>query len=171
MNKWCNAVLIILAFVASGASGCGAATKETGELAAGPVTGDQWLAMSSSQRNDAVYEYIQGYLDGVNQACSKADSLFETNIAHQLRYHDRPSNFPSDRCRSSAAQYSKMTVSANNRGYDYSAYTRIITEFYQKRLEYRKIQLVILMHHLTDQEFKNADELYAMAKHGDIGPL
>jgi hypothetical protein len=99
------------------------------------------------------------------------DSLFETNVAHQYRYIDKPSTFPSDRCRANADYYSKMTLAANHHGYDYSVYINVITEFYLKHPEYRNIQLVILMHHLTDQQFKGADDLYTMAKHGDIGPI
>jgi hypothetical protein len=166
-----NSVLILLVLVVFGINGCRSARKDRGELAAGPVTGDQWLVMSPLQQNDAIYGYIQGYLDGVNQACSKVDSLFETNIAHRFRYHNSPSTFPSDRCRESADQYSKMTISVNQSGYDYGVYTKVITEFYLKHPEYRKIQSVILMHHLTDQEFKSADELYTLAKRGDIGPI
>jgi hypothetical protein len=64
-----------------------------------------------------------------------------------------------------------MTISVNQSGYDYGVYTKVITEFYLKHPEYRKIQSVILMHHLTDQEFKSADELYTLAKRGDIGPI
>jgi len=167
-----NTVIILLVLFMCGISisGCGIKKKEKQEFVAGPVTGNQWLALSLSQQSDAIYEYIQGYLDGLNQACGKLDSLFETNIAHQYRYYDKPSTFPSDRCRTNANNYSKMTNATNHLGYDYSVYINVITEFYRKHPEYRKIQLVILMHYLTDQEFKSADELYTMAKHGDIHP-
>lgn len=167
-----NTVLIMLVLIMCGISisGCGITKKEKQEFVAGPVTGDQWLALYPSQQSDAIYEYIQGYLDGLNQACGKLDNLFETNVEHHLRYMDKPSTFPSERCRTNADFYSKMTIASNHLGYDYSVYINVITEFYLKHPEYRKIQLVILMHYLTDQEFKSADELYTMAKHGDIHP-
>jgi len=171
MRRTTVLILLVLFVCGINISGCGITKKEKREFAAGPVTGDQWLALSSSQQNGAIYEYIQGYLDGLNQACGKLDSLFETNVAHQYRYIDKPSTFPSDRCRANADYYSKMTLAANHHGYDYSVYINVITEFYLKHPEYRNIQLVILMHHLTDQQFKGADDLYTMAKHGDIGPI
>ncbi len=105
----------------------------------------------------------------MNEACLAADNLFEKDKPHIFGHDDVPSTFPSDRCRTSVAHYSKVKVDLS-KGPDFSAYTAVITEFYTKHPEYRDTPFSLLMESLTGTKSLTADDIYKRWTTRDSAP-
>jgi hypothetical protein len=129
--------------------------------------GQQWLSWTSAQRNSYVYGFIDGYMKGTVDACLAADELFEVGQPHRLGDEHHPTEVPSGRCLARVdREYSKGKLTES--GMDTSAYTSVITEFYTKHPEYRRVPFSSLLLLLSDKKHKTAEELYAMALKGEI---
>jgi len=126
-------------------------------------SGEQWLSWSASEREIFVFAYIDGHYAGTSSACRDADDLFETNEPHHPGYAGHPSDFPSERCLAKRQIYSKARSSPSG-PIGLSIYTGVITEFYTRHPEYRRVPFNFLMMYLSDRDFKTADQLYEMAK-------
>jgi len=126
-------------------------------------SGEEWLSWNGSERDIYVRGYIDGNGWGTSSVCRTADDLFETNQVRHPGDETHPSDFPSARCLAKRPTYSKA-------GHDprdltgLSAYTGVITEFYSKHPEYRRVPFDYLMMWLNDKDFKTADQLLEMAK-------
>lgn len=120
-----------------------------------PLDGKQWLAWQNSNREEFVRAYIGGYSSAVGDACYIFDDL-EPTVSLKHAVH----------CRAKAPRYSFKLDSA---GYpDLSKYTNVLTKFYTDHPEYQSISYFQLMQYLTDEQHKTADDLYKMAKTGQI---
>ena len=129
-----------------------------------PGSGDQWLSWSASERDIFVSGYIDGFYAGTSRVCTAADDLFETNQGRHPGDETHPSDFPSARCLAKRPTYSKAHGSPNG-PIGLSAYTGVITDFYTKHPEYRRVPFdYLLMMWLNDRDFKTADQLFEMAK-------
>lgn len=67
-------------------------------------------------------------------------------------------------------EYSKARYTQTS-GPDFSAYTKVITEFYTLHPEYKGVPFVDLMKSLGDRNYKTADQLYQMALKGKLRSL
>jgi len=132
--------------------------------------GGEWLSWSPEQRATYVDGFITGYLQGRNQACAVADELFEKGKPHRLGDGHHPDDLPSARCLAQMEEYSRGRYTASG-SIDASSYTDVITEFYTKHPEYRGIPFVNLMKLLSDRDYKTADQLYDMARKGELRPV
>jgi len=120
-----------------------------------PPDGKQWLAWQISNREEFVSAYVGGYSVGAPDACNVFDDL-EPTISLRHAVH----------CEAKAPRYSFKSDGA---GYpDLSKYTNVLTKFYTEHPEYQSISYFQLMPYLTDQEHKTADDLYKMARSGQI---
>ena len=155
--------LMLSGLLLSSLAGCKSrpSGRELMDLYAHP--GRQWLSWTTAEREYFVYGFVQGYGEGVNQACSAADKLFEKDVPHLFGYDHVASTFPSERCRATVEQYSNIKLSTSA-GPDFSSYTNVITTFYTKHPEYRDIPVIELMEYLTDAKNNTADDLYLRAK-------
>jgi hypothetical protein len=63
--------------------------------------------------------------------------------------------------------YSKMRLKEASE-VDVSAYTLVVTEFYTKHPEYRGIPITYLMEFLSDSKYKSAEQLFQMARNGEL---
>jgi hypothetical protein len=133
-------------------------------------SGEEWLSWNGSERDIYVRGYIDGNGWGTSSVCRTADDLFETNQGRHPGDETHPSDFPSARCLAKRPTYSKA-------GHDpgdltgLSAYTGVITEFYTKHPEYRRVPFDYLMMQLNDKDFKTADQLFEMAKRGAMNAV
>lgn len=135
-----------------------------------PGSGEEWLSWNASERNIYVRGYIDGNAWGTSSVCRAADLLFETNEEHHQGYAGHPSDFPSERCLAKRPTYSKAHGGPNG-PIGLSAYTGIITEFYTKHPEYRRVPFTFLMMYLNDKDFKTADQLFEKAKSGEMNSV
>ena len=129
----------------------------------GPHAGQQWLAWTPAERNIFVQGFIEGYWKGSQSTCRLADDLFELGKPHRL------GQTPSGRCEARLEQFTKIKNA--NSGPDFSAYTTVITEFYEKHPEYRNIPTGYLLFSLSDRSYGNADHLYDMVLKGNMRPI
>jgi hypothetical protein len=130
----------------------------------------EWLSWSPAERATYVDGFITGYFQGSHSACEVADELFEVDKPHSLGDEHHPSEVPSARCLARMEDYSKATYSETS-GTDLSAYTDVITEFYSKHPDTEQVPFVNLMKLLSDQNYKNADQLYRMLLKGELHQL
>lgn len=145
--------------------GCNAQALSSATATPPRFSGAQWLGWSGLTRDIFVFAFIDGYKQGVSDACRTGDRLFDfkNGVIPAHSKDEIPS--PSTQCRANSGQYSHCRIGAPE-GQACGAYTDIITSFYTKHPEYRKIPFEYLMQYLTDEEDKNADELYSIAKSG-----
>jgi hypothetical protein len=122
--------------------------------------GQEWLSWTPTARSAYVGGFVSGYLTGSHKTCLATDDIFEVGKPHRLEEQ------PSARCDARLDTYSKFQYL--NSAQDFSAYTTVITDFYIKHPEYNGIPFGYLMVHLSDREYKTADELYKMALNGEI---
>ena len=122
--------------------------------------GTEWLAWSSTERELYVRGFIEGYWNGSLAACKLADDLFEVGIQHRV------GEGPRARCENHLEHYTKIKTSDS--GFNFSAYTSVITDFYTKHPEYHNIPESYLLSLLNDRNYKTADQLYQMALKGEI---
>jgi hypothetical protein len=132
--------------------------------------GGQWLSWSPKERDAYVDGFVSGYLQGSNSACNVADDLFGTGKTYTLDDGHRPTDMPSARCLARMEKYSKGTF-REGQGLDLSAYTGVVTDFYTNHPEYRGIPFFNLIKLLSDGNNKTADQIYQMAKRGELRPL
>src|SRR5271165_7576700 len=90
--------------------------------------GTEWLAWSAAEREVYVRGFIFGYGNGSEAACKLADELFEVDK------HHRVGESPRARCENRVNQYTKIKMLDS--GFDFGAYTSVITEFYTKHPEF-----------------------------------
>lgn len=132
-----------------------------------PYRGGQWLAWNQADRDRWVSAYIDGYEFGVHDACNATDGLLDFK-GNRIPEHDPDEiPLPSGVCRKVAPHYSKFKPIADRES-DVSAYTGVLSSFYTAHPEYQDIPYEYLMQYLTDEENKNADDLYKMAKTGEM---
>jgi hypothetical protein len=122
--------------------------------------GGEWLSWSPSARSAYANGFLDGYLRGSHAACEEADKLFEVGTPHRL------GDSPSGRCEAKLEVYSKYRY--ENSEPDFSAYTRLITDFYTKHPEYQGIPFAYLLSFLSDSKNKTSDQLYEMAVKGEM---
>ena len=129
--------------------------------------GKQWLAWDSRDRDDFVDAYIDGYEFGVHDACEATDRQLDLKPGRTYEHDKDEIVLPSGICRKGSPHYSKFKLIPNN-DVDMSAYTGVLTGFYTKHPEYQDIPFEYLMLYLTDDQNKTADDLYKMAKYGEM---
>jgi hypothetical protein len=129
----------------------------------GPHAGQLWLAWTPAERNIFVQGVIEGYWKGSQTACKLADDLFEVGKPHRL------GQSPSGRCEARLEQFTK--IKNTDSGPDLSAYTTVITEFYEKHPEYQNVPAGYLLFALGDPNYVTADHLYHMVLKGDLHPI
>jgi hypothetical protein len=122
--------------------------------------GTEWLAWSTATREVYVRGFIEGYGNGSEAACKLADDLFHVDK------HQRVGEGPRARCENRLDQYTQIKTSDS--GFDFSAYSAVITDFYAKHPEYQKITYAYLLSLLNDRNYKTADQLYQMALKGTM---
>ncbi len=138
-----------------------------------PYRGGEWLSWSPNERSNYIRGYLFGRSEGILEACRTADLLFEVDRRHTPGDKDRASDLPSARCLARANGYSKYSraPSVPNTRQDFSAYTDVITEFYSKYPEYRSIPFPYLMDHLSDEEYRSAEQLAQMAQKRNLATV
>jgi hypothetical protein len=125
--------------------------------------GQQWLTWTPAERNIFVLGFIEGYWKGSQTACRLADDLFEVQKPHPL------GQSPSGRCEEHLEQFTK--IKNTDSGPDFSAYTTVITEFYEKHPEYQNVPTGYLLFFLNDANYGTADHLYQVVLKGDFHPI
>lgn len=154
-----------IGFVLACLVGCNAQPSSPKLLESPRYNGVQWLGWSEDKRDLFVFAFIDGYKQGVSEACRAGDKLFDFKNGVVPAHGKDEIPFPSGVCRLNTGDYSGCKVGAPE-GHSCGAYTDIITAFYTKHPEYRSIPFEYLMQYLTDKEHKSADDLYSMAEAG-----
>src|SRR6266567_182821 len=154
--------LSLLCFV-----GCNPPSPRMGRLELFRHPGVQWFSWTSTERENFVFGYTQGFADGAYLACRSADNLFEKDKPHDIGNDKVPSTYPSARCSASIDGYSNIKVIGSGEP-DFSSYTDAITSFYRKYPEYRDVHYINLIAHLAGTQQKTADDLYSLAKEGKL---
>jgi hypothetical protein len=121
--------------------------------------GRQWLAWDSRQQENFVYGYIQGYRQGVNQACHVVDQRSGRGDTRTMGTRNVPATVPPPDCDASLGQYS-MVGGNESAGPNFSAYTTLITEFYRKYPDSEDIPFTRLMEPLTGPTIPTVIELH-----------
>jgi hypothetical protein len=129
--------------------------------------GEQWLSWSAAEQYNFVVAYTQGYETGMFNACRAVNDLSKDDDLKDAEHDAMVHTFPYERCRSAVGEYTKVKFDPT-REPDVSAYTNTITEFYSKHTEYRNIPYLYLMELLNDKEHKTAEQIYSMARAGEI---
>jgi hypothetical protein len=121
------------------------------------------MAWSDSQRDSFVVAYIDGLREGIGEACSFADVAPDVQKGPASgQGHEGVAE-----CRANTTKYSRCNEGASEWPIC-SAYTQVITAFYKKHPEYQNIPFEYLMQYLTDKEHRSADDLYSMARFGEM---
>jgi hypothetical protein len=110
-----------------------------------------------------VVAYIDGLREGIGEACEFAEGPRDP-INGTL---SDPSHDAVAKCRADTTKYSRCNEGASE-GPICSVYTQIITTFYTNHPEYQNMPIEYLMYYLSDKKHKGADELYSMAKYGEM---
>ena len=129
--------------------------------------GNEWLAWPDNERVHFVAAYIDGYDGGVHNACAAVDHTLDLKANHSYDHTKDEIVLPSGVCWKGADHYSKFKPNPVGDP-DVSAYTEVLTRFYTEHAEYKNIPYEYLMPYLTDEQYKTADDLYKMAKAGDM---
>ena len=148
-------------------SGCKFERHRADNLNTVPYRGTQWLAWQTSEQDNFVSAYIDGYESGAHAACNAADGLFDLKPGPAPEHDKDEIVLASGVCHKHVAHYSKFKPSPGHYS-DVSAYTAVLTKFYAEHPEYLNIPYEYLMQYLTDEANKNADDLYRMAGAGEI---
>ena len=128
--------------------------------------GQEWLAWPSRVRVLFVAAYIDGYQEGVHNACDSTDRLLDLKANKPYDHAKDEIVFPSGVCQKGAAHYTRFKPNAGDP--DVTAYTEVLTRFYAEHAEYQDIPYEYLMQYLSDEQNKTVDDLSRMAKAGDI---
>lgn len=146
--------------------GCKSATTPADPAQVGRFRGGQWLTWSQSQRDSFISAYVDGYGMGISRACSGTDRSLE--LPKDIPPHDKDEIVvPSTLCRAGVSEYSKCKPGSPE-GQVCAAYTDVITAFYSDHPEYRQIPFEYLMQYLTDDQHKSTEDLYKMARYGEM---
>jgi hypothetical protein len=129
--------------------------------------GKQWLAWDVYERDDFISAYIDGYQFGVLDACDVTDRLLDLKPSRTYEHAKDEIVLPSGVCRKGAPHYSKFKFVETGDA-DLGAYTGVLTRFYTAHPEYQNIPFEYLMQYLSDEQNKTADDLYNMAKAGEM---
>jgi hypothetical protein len=161
--------LVLAAFVCAAPLGCKRPTinHDSERTGTSRHSGEQWLVWSDHERIQFVAAYIDGYETGIHNACESAGQLLDLKANHPYEHANDEIVLPSGVCRESADHYSRFKPNSTGDP-DVSAYTDVVTQFYAAHEEYRDIPYEYLMQYLTDKQKKNADELFKMAKYGEM---
>ena len=163
------AAMVLTAFVCVAPLGCKRQTvdHENQAATASRHDGTQWLAWSNRERVWFVAAYIDGYEMGVHNACESADHLLDLKANRTYDHTKDEIVVPSGVCEKGAGHYSRFKPNSTGDP-DVSAYTGVLTQFYAEHEEYRSIPYEYLMQYLTDDQRKSADDLFKMAKYGEM---
>jgi len=159
--------LVVIAFVCLAHLGCKRAERESRPTDSLRHNGQEWLAWSHSEQVHFVAAYIDGYEEGVQNACAAADRRLDLKANRSYDHAKNEIVLPSGVCWKGAAHYSRFKPSSAGDP-DVSAYTGVITRFYIDHAEYRDIPYEYLMQYLTDEQQKTADELGNTARAGEM---
>ena len=131
-----------------------------------PESGEEWLSWTPVQRSAYVYGLVSGYLIGFHHACNLADQLFETDKPHRLGDEQHPTDAPSGRCLAHLGEFSKPKL--DKKGHpDISAYTDVITAFYEAHIDCRDFPFPFLLQSIGTT-YATADQLYDSAVKGKL---
>ncbi len=128
--------------------------------------GEQWLSWGSAQRSTFVIAFLQGYGDGISGGCNSAKEALSTTELKDMK-DNRYYIFDTADCRSRVPIYTKMKLYTSAEP-DTSAYTNVITGFYQNYPQYRSIPYIYLMQLLRGNNPPGVNELYSMAQTGKM---
>jgi hypothetical protein len=131
-----------------------------------PERGEEWLSWTPVQRSAYVYGLVSGYLMGFRRACNLADQLFETDQPHRLGDTDHPTEVPSGRCLAHIGEFSEPKLDKEGHP-DISAYTDVITGFYEKHTSCRDFPFPFLLQAIGTK-YATADQLYELAVKGKL---
>jgi len=159
--------LVVIAFVCLAPLGCKKAERESESTGTLRHKGQEWLVWSRSERVHFIAAYIDGYEEGVHNACAAADGLLDLKASRSYDHAKDEIVLPSGVCWKGVAHYSRFKPNSSGDP-DVSAYTGVITRFYTDHAEYQDIPFEYLMQYLTDEQHKTADELGNMARAGEI---
>ncbi len=126
----------------------------------------EWLSWTPAQRNAYVYGLVDGYLMGFYRACDLADQLFETDKPHRIGDEQHPTDLPSGRCLAHRGEFSRAKFDKEGH-FDVSAYTDVITAFYEHHTSCRDFPFSILLQVLSSK-YATGDELYELALKGGL---
>lgn len=129
--------------------------------------GQEWLAWPGRARVLFVAAYIDGYQEGIHNACESADRLLDLKTNKPYDHAKDEIVLPSGVCQKGAAHYSRFKPNATGDP-DVTAYTEVLTRFYTEHAEFEDIPYEYLMQYLTDEQNKTVDDLYHMAKAGEM---
>lgn len=115
--------------------------------------GEEWLSWTSAQRVLFVGAYLQGYQMGTLDACAAAAELFESGKKITDLNQD-----PDRRCVRHAKRYSLRAAD----------YARVITAFYHKHPEYRRIPIDYFMILFTDRRYQTLGGIEQGIQKGDV---
>ena len=161
--------LVVTAFVCVAPLGCNRPTMEHQNQTADTLRhdGKQWLAWQGHERVHFIAAFIDGYESGVHNACASADHLLDLKANHTYNHANDEIVLPSGVCWKGAAHYSRFKPNSSGDP-DVSAYTGVLTQFYTEHEEYQNVPYEYLMQYLTDEQKKTADDLFKMAKYGEM---
>jgi hypothetical protein len=145
--------------------GCGAGSKPQQDISI-LHPGEQWLSWNTAEKTSFVIAFLQGYGDGISGGCNSAKealSKVELKDTSDNRYYI----FDLADCRSRVPIYTKLKLSTSAAP-DASAYTNVITGFYQNYPQYRNIPYIYLMQLLKGDNPPGVNELYTMAQTGKM---
>ena len=131
-----------------------------------PERGEEWLAWTQAQRSTYAYGLFSGYLMGFHRACNLADQLFETDKPHRLGDEHHPTEVPSGRCLAHIGEFSEPKFDKEGHP-DISAYTDVITAFYEKHTVCRDFPFPFLLQAIGTK-YATADQLYELAVKGKL---
>lgn len=156
MARTCLVGLIISAAL------CFTTSAQTNPLLHG--RGGEWLSWTPVQRTTYVQGFADGYMVGFKKACDLADQLFELDKPHRLGDAQDPTEVPSGRCLAHRGEFSSAKLDEKGQ-FDVSAYTDIITTFYEKHTSCRDFPFPFLLQTLSS-EYATVDQLYESALKG-----
>jgi hypothetical protein len=161
--------LVLTAIVCVAPLGCKSSLVEhkSQRAATSRHNGVQWLAWSDHERIQFVAAYIDGYETGAHDACASAGDLLDLKANHNYEHAPDEIVLPSGVCRKAADHYSRFEPNSTGDP-DVSAYTSVLSHFYTEHSEYQDIPYEYLMKYLTDEQKKTADDLFKMAKYGEM---
>jgi hypothetical protein len=126
----------------------------------------EWKSLSAYERSAYVEGYTDGYSAGASSACDNADQLFDIK-GQALLSNGTPDN-PVRLCNSALDHFTRMGPRGKLRA-NYSIYSDVITEFYNKYPKYNIVPFGFLLRLLSDKSVKTADELFAKLERHDTG--
>jgi hypothetical protein len=124
----------------------------------------EWKSFSIDERTVYVRGYTAGYNIGGSDACDNAAQLFETKgqvlangtLASQVEL-----------CDAARDHFTRMGDGGKLRA-NFSVYSDVNTEFYNKYPKYNNVPFSFLMTLLADKKFKTADELFSKLERHDL---